>query len=129
MLFFIDLVSIMKKNVSIRFLAGLLAVTLLSIAFVSFSLSESASYSSSKTTVFIKATATTTTSSAAEPCEEKEGKDVSEDDQNLEVILFSDEAAFARLLTKSIRTENQSISSFGNTTNLPIYLAKRSFLI
>ena len=119
----------MKKHVSIRLLTGLLAVTLLSITFVSFSLSELPFNASSKCTIFIKAATSIATSTTAEPCEEKEGKDVSEDEHRLGVTLFPNEAAFNRLLTKSSRLENHSISSFGNTTYLPIYLAKRTILI
>jgi hypothetical protein len=119
----------MSKRISIKLLSGFLAATLLSVTFISFCICDPITTASNKTTLFIKASAAGTTSAAVEPFEEKETKDTSEEIQSIGIIPFSDEAAFARLLSKSTLADSQSISSFGNTTFLPIYLAKRSFLI
>jgi hypothetical protein len=66
---------------------------------------------------------------ASEPCEEKEVRDA----VNELPVVFTSVNLYARSGTANISLNRCSslfsVSSFGSTTNLPIYLAKKSFLI
>jgi hypothetical protein len=119
----------MAKRIGIRSLAGCLIVALLVSAFASTFLIGSLSDGLGKQSVVIKSNNSQSVINASEPCEEKEAKDIFEECSQFAELPFSNETVFAQLIANSLRIENHSISSFGNTTNLPLYLAKCSFLI
>ena len=86
------------------------------------------SFSSSKNTLVISNTSSVA-SGASEPCEEKEGKDTSVECQTMVAVPPTYALALSRLMAAFLREKNKTISAFGNTTNCPLYLAKRLFLI
>jgi hypothetical protein len=119
----------MAKRIGIRSLAGCLIVALMVSALASTFLIGSPSGELGKQSVAIKSNNSQSVINASEPCEEKEAKDSFEECSQLAELPFSNETVFARLIANSLRLENHSVSSFANTTNLPLYLAKCSFLI
>jgi hypothetical protein len=119
----------MGKHFQIKVMAGFLALTLLSFTFISLSYNEAPSFSSNKNTILITNNTSSTTSGTYESCEEKEGKDTSEEYQTILEVTSTHEFVLAHLMANFLRENNNTISAFGNTTNCPLYLAKRSFLI
>jgi hypothetical protein len=119
----------MTKRIGIQSLAGCLVVALLVSAFASTLLSGKPSDDLGKQSVVIKSNNSQSVISASEPCEEKEVKDSFEECSQPLELPISNETVFAQLIANSLRLENHSVSSFANTTNLPLYLAKCSFLI
>ena len=117
----------MVKPLSVKLLACFLAFTLLSFPFISLSYNESHSFSASKNTLLISTSSVA--SGTSEPCEEKEGKDTSVECQTMVAVPPTYALALSRLMAAFLREKNKTISAFGDTTNRPLYLAKRSFLI
>ncbi len=114
--------QIVSKSLACCLIVILLVSTLASIAI-------NTSLSDRKQSLVIKSNNSQSVINASEPCEEKEGKDSFEECQQLVALPLPNETVFAQLIANSLRAENHSVSSFGNTTNLPLYLAKCSFLI
>ena len=119
----------MIARFQIKVVAGLLALTLLSFTFISLSYNEAPSFASNKNTHLNCNITSSANSSTSEPCEEKEGKDTGEECQTILELPSTHEFALASLMAYFLREKNKTISAFGNTTNCPLYLAKRSFLI
>jgi hypothetical protein len=119
----------MANRTTHRSLAGCLIVALLVSMFASIATTTNSICSFGEQTILIKNTNLQSASNAPEPCEEKEAKDGFEECQQGVSLPLPNETVFARLIANSLRVENHSVSSFGNTTNLPLYLAKCSFLI
>ncbi|MFN7493817.1 MAG: hypothetical protein ACK5RG_12940 [Cyclobacteriaceae bacterium] len=81
------------------------------------------------TTLSNKFVSTQSLISSAELCEEKEAKDASESLHNTHFIEFTYPIYTSELLFFSLSIRKNPHSTFANTTNLPLYLAKQVFLI
>lgn len=119
----------MVKRMLIRLCSGILAVSLLSFAIISISTGDADAIFTKNSNAYVKVQTSHTISIVSELFEEKEVKNDNEDFQVVVISHLPNEAAFAQLLSIVTRLKNHSVASFGNTTNLPLYLAKRSFLI
>jgi hypothetical protein len=118
----------MSKKPSIHFFTVILAAWLLTFTVVSVGFYEDET-ASEKVSIITKFHSSNLGYLASEPCEEKEVRDAS----NELPVVFTSIDLFARSGTANTSLNRclilYSVSSFGNTTNLPLYLAKKSFLI
>lgn len=118
----------MSKKPCVHFFTLILAAWVLTFTVVSagFYDGETASENSSVITKFHSSHAAHL---ASEPCEEKEARDFVSGFQVVfaSIFLYATSGIVDSMLCPYSRLH--SVSSFGNTTNLPLYLAKKSFLI
>jgi hypothetical protein len=118
----------MSKKQSIHFFTVILAAWLLAFTVVSLGFYEDQT-ASENVSLITKFHSSNLGYLASEPCEEKEARDTS----NELPVVFTSVDLFARSYNSNTSLNRclglYSVSSFGNTTNLPLYLAKKSFLI
>lgn len=118
----------MANRVVMQSVSWCLACTLFAFSFVSYSADSSSLNDLAHHAVLAKISNLQSTN-ATKPLKEKEGKDFLKEVQQLIDFVIQDETALSHLISTSIKMDVNSVSSFGNTTNIPLYLAKRSFLI
>jgi hypothetical protein len=118
----------MSKKVPVHFFTVILAAWLLAFTVVSVGFYEDET-AIENASVITKYHSSNPGYLAAEPCEEKEVRDAA----NELPVVFTSVKLDARSGTANTSLNCwlglYSVSSFGNTTNLPLYLAKKSFLI
>lgn len=117
----------MANKVVMQSVSWCMACMLFAFSFVSLFADSSSLNDLTGRTVFSKIS--NYQASTIEPLEEKEGKDFLKEVQQLIDFAIQDETALSHLVSTSIKMDVNSVSSFGNTTNIPLYLAKQSFLI
>ena len=118
----------MSTKVPVQFFTVILAAWLLTFTVVSVGFYEDETAIESAS-VITKYHSSNPGYLASEPCEEKEVRDAA----NELPVVFTSVDLYARSGTANTSLGRcvglVSVSSFGNTTNLPLYLAKKSFLI
>jgi hypothetical protein len=118
----------MSTKVPVQFFTVILAAWLLAFTVVSVGFYEDET-ASENVSIITKFHSSNPGYLASEPCEEKEVRDAANEFQS--VLIFA--SLYSKLGTVNpelnICLRLYSVSSFGNTTNLPLYLAKKSFLI
>ncbi len=118
----------MSTKVPVQFFTVILAAWLLTFTVVSAGFYEDET-ASENVSIITKFHSSNPGYLASEPCEEKEVRDAA----NELPVVFTSVGLNARSGTANTSLNRclgpYSVSSFGNTTNLPLYLAKKSFLI
>jgi hypothetical protein len=119
----------MSHKTIVRVMSGILMILFLCSPFISTSL-NSADFGSGQGLTIIKSTGAHSFSDIQFPIEEKEGKDLTEESQDVftEYSFTVNVFSVSKLFIPS-HFSHVSSRSFGNTTNLPVYLAKKALLI
>ncbi len=116
----------MMQNAHIKFGFSFFMLALLLPIFLAFG-PEAPSEKMGGSFLSDKSMAAQTIISFAELCEETEAKDSSETHHGIPFIQFTYSFIYSQPL--ELIVENRAHPSFANTTNLPLYLAKQTFLI
>lgn len=118
----------MSTKVVVQFFTVILAAWLLTFTVVSVGFYQDET-TSKNVSVITKFHSSNPGYLASEPCEEKEVRDVGNEFPLvfISVGLYAGSGRVNPSLNRCLGL--YSVSSFGNTTNLPLYLAKKSFLI
>ncbi|MCA4895041.1 MAG: hypothetical protein ING84_08560 [Cytophagales bacterium] len=118
----------MNKKSSVHFFTFILAAWLLAFTVVSVGFCEG-KFACEEAPIITKLHVSSLFNLMSEPCEEKEARDSFGGLPVVFTSYFFDAASGTVDSMLSPCLQLHSVSSFGSTTNLPIYLAKKSFLI